>query len=61
MQPAREHVRVLAVSWTIAGVPIDRQKQLLARYRAATGAERAFVRESLRTHLQHNFPEMEAP
>jgi hypothetical protein len=51
----------LAVSWTIAGLATDRQKELLARYRAATGAERAFVRESLRAHVAEHFPELEAP
>jgi hypothetical protein len=51
----------LAVAWTIAGLRTDRQKQLLARYRVASAAERAFVRESLRSHLAENFPELQAP
>jgi hypothetical protein len=51
----------LAVSWTIAGSTIDRQKELLGRYRMASAAERTFVRESLRAHLAEHFPEMEAP
>lgn len=51
----------LAVSWTIAGVRTDRQRELLGRYRMATADERRFVRESLRAHLADNFPEMEAP
>jgi hypothetical protein len=51
----------LAVSWTIAGLHITRQKELLARYRVATQDERRFVRESLRTHVEENFPELEAP
>jgi hypothetical protein len=51
----------LAVSWTIAGLGIDRQKELLGRYRMATMPERAFVRESLRAHLSEHFPELEAP
>jgi hypothetical protein len=51
----------LAVSWTIADVPITRQKELLGRYRMASGAERAFVRESVRAHLAEHFPEMQAP
>ena len=51
----------LAVSWTIAGVPIARQKELLGRYRMATDAERAFVRASLREHCAENFPELQAP
>ena len=51
----------LAVSWTISGLAIERQRELLGRYRLASGPERAFVRDSLRTHLSEHFPEMEAP
>ena len=51
----------LAVAWTIAGIATDKQKELVTRYRVATAAERAFVRESLRAHLAENFPELEAP
>jgi hypothetical protein len=51
----------LAVSWTIAGLEIGRQKELLARYRVATQDERLFVRDSLREHVTENFPDLEAP
>jgi hypothetical protein len=51
----------LAVSWSIAGLQITRQKELLGRYRAASAEERRFVRESLRAHLSEQFPELEAP
>jgi hypothetical protein len=51
----------LAVSWTIAGLEIERQKELLGRYRMASAPERTFVRESLRAHLAEHFPELEAP
>lgn len=51
----------LAVSWTIAGLEIGRQRELLRRYRIASGLEREFVRESLRAHVEENFPELEAP
>lgn len=51
----------LAVSWTIAGLEIGRQKELLARYRVATQDERRFVRDSLREHVTENFPDLEAP
>jgi hypothetical protein len=51
----------LAVSWTIAGITTEKQKELLMRLRVATAAERAFVRDSLRAHLSENFPELEAP
>lgn len=51
----------LAVSWTISGLRIDRQRELLGRYRMAGADERRFVRESLRAHVQENFPELQAP
>jgi hypothetical protein len=51
----------LAVSWTIAGVEINRQAKLLGRYRMASAEERSFVRESLRTHVSEHFPELQAP
>jgi hypothetical protein len=51
----------LAVSWTISDIQTTRQKELLARYRLATAAEREFVLSSLRAHLAENFPELEAP
>ena len=51
----------LTVSWTIAGLEIDKQKELLGRYRLATGQEREFVRMSLREHAGEHFPELEAP
>jgi hypothetical protein len=51
----------LVVSWEVAGLEMARQKELLGRYRLASPAERAFIRESLRTHLSDNFPEMQAP
>jgi hypothetical protein len=51
----------LAVSWTIAEVPVARQKELLGRYRMASAAERQWVREMLRAHLAEWFPELQAP
>jgi hypothetical protein len=51
----------LAVSWVIADVATTRQKELLARYRMASEAERRFVRDSLREHVTEHFPELEAP
>jgi hypothetical protein len=51
----------LAVSWTIAGLEITRQKELLGRYRMASIDERRFVRDSLRAHLAEHFPELQAP
>jgi hypothetical protein len=51
----------LAASWTIAGLQISRQSELLGRYRMASNDERQFVREALRAHLKDHFPEMEGP
>jgi hypothetical protein len=51
----------LAVSWTIAGLQLNRQQELLARYRASSTTERQFVREALREHVAEHFPELEAP
>jgi hypothetical protein len=51
----------LAVAWTISGLEITRQKELLGRYRMATTEERGFVRDALREHVAEHFPEMQAP
>jgi hypothetical protein len=51
----------LAVRWTIAGLPLERQDELIGRYRMATADERAWVRDALREHLAANFPELQAP
>ena len=51
----------LAVRWTIAGAPIERQRELLARFRAASPQERAWVREVLREHCAEHFPDVQAP
>ena len=51
----------LAASWTIAGLEITRQAELLARYRFASSRERQFVRDSLRAHISEHFPELAVP
>ena len=51
----------LAVRWTIAGAPIERQRDLLARFRVASPAERAWVRDAIREHCAANFPDVDAP
>jgi hypothetical protein len=51
----------LAVSWTVAGLEITRQKELLARYRMASAGERRFVRDALRAHVSEHFPDVQAP
>jgi hypothetical protein len=51
----------LAVRWEIAGAPITRQRELLARYRAASPEERRWVRNVLREHCAEHFPDLQAP
>jgi hypothetical protein len=51
----------LAVRWEIAGAPIERQRELLARFRAASPEERAWVRDVLREHCAEHFPDVQAP
>ena len=51
----------LAVRWSIAGAPIERQRELLQRFRAASPQERAWIRTVLREHCAEHFPDVEAP
>lgn len=51
----------LAVRWEIAGAPLERQKELLQRFRLASQDERAWIRTVLREHLAEWFPDVEAP
>lgn len=51
----------LAVRWNIAGAPIEGPKQLLARLRAASPAERAWIRGALREHCAEHFPDVRVP
>jgi hypothetical protein len=52
----------LAVGWAVAGAgPLTKQKDLLARFRMASQAERAWIRDVLREHLAANFPDLEGP
>jgi hypothetical protein len=48
----------LAVSWEIAGLPLESQKELLGRYRMASTEERRWVRETLAEHLRTRHPEL---
>jgi hypothetical protein len=41
----------LVVSWTIAGLPLESQKELLGRYRMADSDTRRWVRDTLEQHL----------
>jgi hypothetical protein len=51
----------LAVRWVIAGAPIERQRELLLRFRAASPEERAWIRNVLRDHCAEHFPDVQAP
>jgi hypothetical protein len=51
----------LAVRWVIAGSPIDRQGELVARLRMASSEERRWVRDVLREHCAEHFPDVQAP
>ena len=51
----------LATRWEIAGVPIEKQKELLQRFRFASQDERRWIRDALREHLAEWFPDMRAP
>ncbi len=51
----------LAVRWVVSEVPTERQRELLQRFRVATPAERAWVRDVLREHLAEWFPDVAAP
>jgi hypothetical protein len=42
----------LVVSWTISGLPLTGQKELLGRYRMADADTRRWVRETLEEHLR---------
>ena len=42
----------LAVSWTISGLPLTGQKELLGRYRMADADTRRWVRERLEEHFR---------
>jgi hypothetical protein len=39
------------VRWEIAGLPLDKQKELLARYRMADRATQDWVRRTIERHL----------
>jgi len=51
----------VALRWEIAGAPIVHQRELLARFRAASAEERAWVRQTLRDHCAEHFPDVRAP
>jgi len=50
----------LTVSWTIAGLPLTGQGELLGRYRMADAETRRWVRETVTEHVRRHQPELEA-
>lgn len=48
----------LAVSWEIAGLPLDDQKMLLGRYRMADAATQEWVRRTIAAHVERFIPEL---
>jgi hypothetical protein len=48
-----------AVRWTIAGLPLSGQKELLGRYRLADEQTQRWVRETLAAHVRLHHPELE--
>jgi len=48
----------LAVSWEIAGLPLDDQKMLLGRYRMADPGTRRWVRSTLDDHISRHLPDL---
>ena len=48
----------LAVSWEIAGLPLEDQKMLLGRYRMADQATQQWVRETIALHIERHIPEL---
>jgi hypothetical protein len=47
-----------AVSWTIAGLPLTDQKELLGRYRLADAETQQWVRETLAEHVRRHHSEL---
>ena len=47
----------LAVGWTIAGLPLEGQKELLGRYRMASADERRWLRDTLDRHIAERHPD----
>jgi hypothetical protein len=48
-----------AVSWTIAGLPLTGQKELLGRYRLADSETQRWVRTTLDEHVRRHQPELD--
>jgi hypothetical protein len=51
----------LAVRWTIAGLPLEGQKELLGRYRMASPDERRRVQAAIDEHMGKRFAAFGSP
>ncbi len=51
----------LAVRWTISGLPLSGQKELLGRYRLADPETQRWVRQTIDEHLSRKQPELLGP
>ena len=49
-----------AVRWTIAGLPLEGQRELLGRYRMADQATQSWVRDTIGAHARRNHPDLDA-
>ena len=47
-----------AVRWTIYGLPLEGQKELLGRYRMADGDTRRWIRDTIDRHVRERQPEL---
>jgi hypothetical protein len=50
-----------AVRWTIAGLPLKGQQELLGRYRLADAETQQWVRETIAEHVRIHHPELDRP
>lgn len=48
----------LVVRWEIAGLPLDDQRMLLARYRMADAETQRWVRQTITHHVERKIPEL---
>jgi hypothetical protein len=48
-----------AVSWTITGLPLTGQRELLGRYRMADQVTQQWVRDTIERHVREHQPELE--
>jgi hypothetical protein len=48
----------LAVSWEIAGLPLDDQKMLIGRFRMADAETQEWVRRTIAAHVEAQIPEL---